>query len=47
MFSGVLENYFIIPFLEVLFDHTNKFLTFVYWKPTFIEIFTNFDSFIR
>ena len=36
-----------LSFLDIKVNHeNNKFVTSAYWKPTFSEVFTNFESFI-
>ena len=45
-FSCELETNGSLPFLDVSIERSNGFSTSVYRKPTFIGLFTNFDSFI-
>ena len=35
-----------LPFLDILIERNNGFSTSIYLKPTFLGLFTNFDSFI-
>ena len=44
--SSELETNGSLPFLDVSIERSNGFSTSVYRKPTFIGLFTNFDSFI-
>ena len=47
-FTSEIEENGSLSFLDIKISHeNNKFVTSVYRKPTFSEIFTNFESFIR